>query len=137
MRGTIYFQYDTENDIVIATPHWRIDSQEDCELWLDQYIAYFSHRFDRPMDIIFVLHDFRINSQIMTEWGEYRAKLLAHYARFYYLVHPDPIVNIASLISALKYKNPSSEAESIEQAIAAIQSDRVNGHPVTIRPCFQ
>jgi hypothetical protein len=135
--GTIDFQYDAVNDIVIATPHWKIESQADCERWLNQYEAYFSQYFDRPMDMIFVLHDFTINSQIMTVWGEYRIKLITRYIRFYYLVHPKPIVNIASSISAIKYKNPSGEADSIEHAIAAIQADRASGHQVTIRPCCQ
>ncbi|MDD4962631.1 MAG: hypothetical protein PHI11_01790 [Gallionella sp.] len=136
MIGTIDFQYDTVNDIVIATPHWKIESQEECELWLNQYEAYFSHHFDRPMDMIFVLHDFTINSQIMTVWGEYRIRLITRYIRFYYLVHPKPVVNIASSISAIKYKNPSGEAESIAHAIAAIQADRISGHQATIRTCF-
>ncbi|MBV9947714.1 MAG: hypothetical protein JOZ69_12745 [Myxococcales bacterium] len=74
MKGRIDFRYDGVNDIVIATPHWNIETQEDVVTWFGQYEAYM-RQFNRRLDFIVVLDDFRIGAGIGPFWGEYRAKV--------------------------------------------------------------
>lgn len=33
MSGTIDFQYDRDNDIIVAVPHWKIQTREDVLTW--------------------------------------------------------------------------------------------------------
>lgn len=123
MIGTIDFRHDMRNDIVIATPNWKIETKEDCEVWTRQYDDYFA-RFCRPMDVIFVLDDFVVTSGIISEWGEYRAKMVKAYTRFSYRVHSKSLVNIIVKTSAIRHKASSEVADSVEDAIAAIKIQR-------------
>jgi hypothetical protein len=72
MKGTIRFRYDRENDVVVATPHWNVDTKEDVLAWFGQYGAYMK-QFARKMDVIAVPDDFKIGPTIGVVWGEYRA----------------------------------------------------------------
>ena len=60
MPGTIDFQYDASKDIVIATPKWRIVTQEDCETWFHQWDSYLA-RYRRKVDCVVVLNDFHVD----------------------------------------------------------------------------
>lgn len=124
MIGTIDFKHDVRNDIVIATPHWKIETKEDCEVWAQQYADYFG-RFYRPVDTIFVLDDFVVASAIISEWGEYRAKVVKAYTRFSFRVHSKSLVNIIVKTSAIRHKASSEVAGSVEDAIAVIKAERV------------
>lgn len=124
MIGTIDFKHDVQNDIVIATPHWEIETKEDCEVWARQYDDYFG-RFYRAVDTIFVLDDFVVASAIISEWGEYRAKVVKAYTRFSFRVHSKSLVNIIVKTSAIRHKASSEVADSVEDAIAAIKAERV------------
>lgn len=124
MIGTIDFRHDVENDIVIATPNWKIETKEDCEAWARQYGDYLG-RFYRPMDVIFVLDDFVVTSAIISEWGEYRAKVVTTYTRFSYRVNSKRLVNIIVKASAIKHNASNEVADSVEAAIAEIKAQRV------------
>jgi hypothetical protein len=47
--ATIEFVHDQANDLLIATPRWRISTQEDCEVWYRQWVDYLTP-FARRMD---------------------------------------------------------------------------------------
>jgi hypothetical protein len=51
MVGTINFELDKVNDIVIATPNWKVDTKEDCEIWFNQWNDYLS-KFGKKVDCI-------------------------------------------------------------------------------------
>lgn len=123
MTGTINFKHDVENDIVVSTPYWKIETQEDCEVWFKQCEDYFG-RFHHKVDVVFVLDDFVVTSQIIREWGEYRARMLKAYVRFSYRVHTANLINIILKPSAIKHNVSLDVAESVESAVALIQADR-------------
>ncbi|MDD2775109.1 MAG: hypothetical protein PHU06_04060 [Gallionella sp.] len=123
MAGTAEFHYDAENDVVINISHWRIETQEDCELWFKQYTDYLAP-FGRKMDSISVLDDLVVSSKIISVWGEYRTNLVKNYYRFSYRVHFNSLVKIIIKNDSLKYNAASQDADSIEGAIAGIKAAR-------------
>lgn len=124
MAGTIEFQYDAENDVIINISHWRIETREDCEVWLKQYADYYG-LFGRKMDSIAVLDDLVVSSKIINVWGEYRTNLVKNYLRFSYRVHFNSLVKIIIKGDSLKYNAASQDADSIEGAIAGIKAARL------------
>lgn len=124
MTGTIQFQYDEENDVVIVTPHWKIATLEDCEAWFKQYVDYFGV-FHRKVDAVFVLDDFVVTSQIVTVWSEYRIRLMKSFIRFSYRVHSNSLVNIMVKSSSFRYNAISQDADSVEGAIEGIKAERL------------
>ncbi|MBN2343202.1 MAG: hypothetical protein JXX29_04275 [Deltaproteobacteria bacterium] len=123
MAGSIKFDYDKKNDITIATPHWHIVDENDCEVWYKQWIDYLKFS-SRKMDFIMVLDDFKVDSAIASVWGEYRAKINKEYIRHGYRVNPELSVSIYIKTSGIRYNAASSEAASIEDAIEAINAAR-------------
>ncbi|MDD4962635.1 MAG: hypothetical protein PHI11_01810 [Gallionella sp.] len=123
MAGTVEFQYDAENDVVINISHWRIETEEDCEAWFKEYTDYLKP-FGRKMDSISVLDDFFVNSKIVNVWGEYRTNLVKNYYRFSYRVHFNSLVKIIVKSDSLKYNAASQDADSIEGAIEGIKAAR-------------
>ncbi|MDD2775110.1 MAG: hypothetical protein PHU06_04065 [Gallionella sp.] len=122
--GTIQFQYDAENDVVIAIPNWKIETPADCEVWLKQYTDYLTP-FGRKMDLVMVLDDFAVTSQIINVWGEYRMTLVKEHIRFSYRVHVNSLIKIIIKSGAFKYNAASQDADSIEGAIAGIKAARL------------
>lgn len=121
--GTMQFQYDAENDVVIAIPNWKIETQEDCEVWFNQYMDYLKP-FCRKVDMIFVLDDFAVASQIIHVWGEYRTNLVKEHIRFSYRIHLNALIKIIIKSGSLKYNAVSQDAENVEGAIAGIKAAR-------------
>ena len=102
MKGTLRFRYDSENDVVIATPHWNIETKEDVLVWFGQYESYMK-RFGRKMDVIIVLDDFKIGPTIGVVWGEYRASVHQRFTRFTYRVNSDNRVKLFVNTSGVRY----------------------------------
>lgn len=123
MKGTIDFKYDEENDVVIAIPHWKIETKEDCEIWYNQWVEYITS-FKRKMDAIMILNDFYVKASYSVEWGQYRTKILKEYTRFSYRINPDLATGIFIKTSGARYNASTKEASSLEAAINAIQNDR-------------
>jgi len=123
MEGTMEFSYDSENDIVIATPHWRIETKEDSEIWYNQWVDYMS-KFDKKMDAIMILNDFYVKAAYSVEWSKYRAKILQEYTRFTYRINPELTTGIFIKTSGARYNVSTKEASSVEAAIEAIKKDR-------------
>jgi hypothetical protein len=128
MAGTIEFQYDQERDIVVATPHWKIASENDLPAWLAQYHAYL-HPFARKMDLIVVLDDFEITPNIGSKWGEFRARLHKEYLRFSVRVHSKRDVKLFVNTSGARFNIATEEAASIDDAKAAILEMRRQAEP--------
>jgi hypothetical protein len=123
MAGTIVFEHDTINDILIARPVWEIISRDDCETWYNQWVDYLS-KFNRKMDVIIILDDFTIDVEIAAEWGKYRAMINNEYTRFSYRVNPSLLTGAFIKTSGVIYHAASDEALSIEMAYEAIKADR-------------
>ena len=68
MKGIMDFSYDESNDIIIATPHWNIETLEDCEVWYNQWVDYIS-KYNRKMDVVMILDDFNVKASFSVEWG--------------------------------------------------------------------
>lgn len=123
MKGIIDFEYDEANDVVIATPHWRIETLEDVKVWENQWIVYMS-KFDKKMDTIMILNDFYVKAGVSVEWGQSRAKVLSTYTRFSYRINPDLSTGIFIKTSGSRYNVSTREANSLQAAIEAISEDR-------------
>lgn len=123
MKGIIDFNYDEVNDIVIATPHWKIESVEDCEIWYNQWVDYLS-KFNRKMDAIMILDDFYVKASYSVEWGKYRVKILHDHTRFTYRVNPDLATGVFIKTSGVRYNASTNEANSLDAAKEAILKDR-------------
>ena len=123
MTGKIDFRHDTGNDVVIAIPHWKIETEDDVHLWFEQYQSYFK-RFGRKMDFIVVLDDFAVAPAIGARWGEYRARVLKEFTRFSFRVHSNTKVKLFVNTSGVRYDVGREEADSVEDAIAGIKAAR-------------
>jgi len=123
MKGTIDFNYDADNDIVIATPHWKIESKEDCVIWYNQWVDYIS-QFNRKMDAIMILNDFYVKASYAVDWGQYRVKIINEYTRFSYRVNQNLTTGIFIKNSGIRYNASTNEANSLDAAIEAILKDR-------------
>ena len=129
MKGTIDFRYDAENDIVIATPHWNIETEEDVKEWSSQYETYFRTNFDRRVDSIFVLDDFQIQTAIAVLWGEYRARLHKRFTGLSFRVHSHRRVLLFVQTSGARYDVAAQEAATVEDAIEGIKAARQRRTP--------
>jgi hypothetical protein len=125
MAGTVDFRHDVRNDIVVCTPHWTMETAEDCRAGFKQCDDYFS-QFYRKIDVVFVLDDLKISGDMIGVWGEYRTKMVDNYIRYTRRVKPTMMVNIAVMLSlsGAKNKNPNGVADSVEAGIAEIKADR-------------
>jgi hypothetical protein len=123
MSGTIHFHHDQQNDIVIATPHWKITTEADVLAWFAQYERYMK-RHAHKMDFIFVLDDFDVHPSIGSKWGEYRAKVHQQFTRFNYRVHSKRDVKLFVNTSGVRYNVSTAEAASVEDAIQGILEAR-------------
>jgi hypothetical protein len=120
------FRYDPVTDIVVATPHWRIETSADVVTWFAQFESYLV-RFHRRMDFIVVLDDFEIAPQIAIEWGEVRARLHQRFTRWSFRVHPTSRVKLTNHTSDARYDVRTNEAATVADAVRAIQQARRSG----------
>ncbi len=125
MTGTISFEHDKINDIVIAKPVWQIETKEDCEVWYKQWYDYLS-KFGKKVDCIVLLDKFKVEASVAEAWGEYRAKLNNNFFRFSYRVNPELLTGIFIKTSGVRYHAATKEAKNIESAILAIKEERKN-----------
>lgn len=123
MAGTIDFKHDEVNDILVVTPHWRIESKEDCETWYNQWVENCT-KFNRKMDCIMILSDFYVKASYSVEWGQYRVKALQNFTRFSYRVNQDLITGIFVKTSGARFNASTNEASTLEAAIEAILEER-------------
>lgn len=123
MKGTIKFNYDRDNDVIVATPHWKLETEADVKAWFDQYVVYMK-RFDRKMDFVVILDDFEIKPSIGPLFGEYRAKIHQQFTRHNFRVHSSKSVKLFVNTSGVRYNVATSEAATLEDAIEGIKAAR-------------
>jgi uncharacterized protein (DUF1919 family) len=123
VKGLIRFDYDQENDVLIAVPEWTIESEEDCEEWSRQWVEHLEP-FGRKMDCAIVLDHFHVSSEVAVSWGRRRAEINKKYLRFSFRVHSDVQVRTFALTSGLRYDAASAEAASVDAAIEGIRDAR-------------
>jgi hypothetical protein len=126
MPGHMDFRYDAAHDIVIAVPHWRLVTKEDCKVWYDQWDSHLA-RYKRKVDCVVVLNDFHVDPAIASAWGEYRARLNITYFRHSFRVNADPTVKLFVKTSGVRFNVATSEAASVDDAIAGILAARKQG----------
>jgi hypothetical protein len=124
MTGTISFEHDKVNDIIVVKPNWLIETKEDCELWYKQWYDYLS-KFGKKVDAIVILDNFKVEASIAEAWGEYRAKLNNDFFRFSYRVNPELMTGIFIKTSGVRYHAATKEAQSIASAVVAIKEERI------------
>ncbi len=121
--GRIDFRYDQATDIVIATPHWHIETEQDVRTWYEQYVAYMK-RFNRKMDFVVVLDDFRIKPSVGALWGEHRARIHRDFTRFSFTVRSDSQARLFTKTSNVRYDVATQEAATVEDAIQGVLAAR-------------
>ncbi len=124
MKGRIDFRYDATNDIVIASPRWSIQTEEDVQVWSGQYETYFT-RFSRKMDFIVVLDEFEVATAVGSHWGVYRAKLNNEFTRFSFRVRTPKKVRLFVNTSGVRHHARTDEVATVEEAIERILAARV------------
>jgi hypothetical protein len=123
VKGHIDFEYDSTNDVVIATPHWLIEDESDVQEWYAQYERYF-RRFGRKVDAVMVLDDFEIKTAIGPRWGEARARLLNTFTVRSFRVHATAKVQTFTNTSGARYNAATQEAPTVADAIEGIKAAR-------------
>ena len=123
MKRKIEFQYDRSNDLIIATPHWAIETAADVAEWYSQYETYMQG-YGRKMDMVIVLDDFEIKPAIAVAWGVARAKIHQNFTRFNYRVNPTSRVRLFVNTSGVRYDVATEEAASVADAIDGILAAR-------------
>lgn len=128
MPGTIKFRYDSENDIIVAIPHWKIATPEDVSEWYRQWETYMS-AYKRKMDLVVVLDDFVVETVIGPVWGEARARVHKNFIGHNFRVHSNTKVKLFVNTSGVKYDVSTLEAASVEDGIEGIKATRRLGPP--------
>ena len=120
-----HFEYLEKLDVVVATPVWELDTEEDVLSWFQQYEDYYKGNFDKPVDTIFDLSYFHVGSGMGPKFGEYRAKFAKLYTGRTYRCHNDnERVKTYMYTSAVKYNAEANEFPTFEAAVTALLEDR-------------
>ncbi len=122
-RRRTEFVYDPQNDIVIATPHWRIESVADVITWRHQYET-FLKPFHRKMDLVIMLGDFQLATKLSEAWGGARARIHREYTRFSIRVHPTDPVRPFIYTSSVRHDLSADQARTLGEAILMIKKLR-------------
>ena len=123
MKGKIDFRYDRLNDLIIATPHWTLESDADVAEWYSQYESYMQG-YARKMDMVIVLDHFEIKPAIAVSWGVARAKIHQQFTRFNYRVRATNRVRLFVNTSGARYDVATEEAATVADAIDGILAAR-------------
>jgi hypothetical protein len=123
MIGTIAFDYRSADDIVLATPHWHIETAGDIVRWFAQYEAYLGP-FYRPMDMVLQLDDFEVDTVVGVQWGSARARMQNLYTRFTCRVSSKKQVRLFINTSGVRHGVSTDEAPNLDAAIAQIKQAR-------------
>ncbi len=123
MKGAIDFRYEQVHDLVVATPHWKIETQEDVLEWYRQYVEYMK-RFSRRVDFVIVCDDLEVKPSIGAFWGEYRAKIHQQFTRHSYRVHTKKNIMVFVNTSGARFNVATQEAATVEDGILGILDAR-------------
>lgn len=117
------FDHREADDIIIAVPHWNVDSLLDVEIWYQQWERYLMP-FCRKMDVVIILDNFEVNVEVASEWGKRRAEVNNKYIRYGYRVNSKMQVSTFIKTSGIRYQAATAEAPTLEDAIAEILLQR-------------
>jgi len=120
MKGTIDFNYDFRNDVVVARPRWTLDTPVEVVRWYEVQSRYFKARFGGPKDLIVINHHFDVAPQLGTLWTCYCAKMLETFVRFAVHVKSSSHVQQTSTSSVLRYCISTVEVATLGEAVDAI-----------------
>ena len=129
MPGQIKFVHRALLDVVIAYVDWKIETEEDCLPWYDEYKRYFTARFNRKVDLILELSKFHVSPRVATHWGKYRAQVLEEFTNRSYRVKQSALERTFMYTSSALHGAPANDFQTIEQAIAALVKDRAQAQP--------
>jgi hypothetical protein len=124
MVGQIQFQYRCLHDVVIAYVDWRLETQEDLEVWSRQYETYFEGRFPEKVDLVLELSKFRLSPRLAPRFRELRNAILTKYINRSYRVKEPTMERAMMYAGAVLNGGPANQFESIEEALAALTRDR-------------
>jgi hypothetical protein len=125
VKGTIDFQYDFHNDLVLARPRWHIDTPAEALRWYQTHTRYFTARFSRPKDIVVVEDAFDVAPAIGPLWRTYCAKLKEEgLVRF--SIHVKNRSSVRTIATPLgpRHESGTIESPTVEDAVAAIMALR-------------
>lgn len=126
MPGKIRFTYRATVDVVIATVDWTLETEDDVLQWCEEYKAYFSGRFHRKVDLILELSNFHVNPRVGAFFGKYRAQILSEFTNRSYRVNQHPLERSFMHTSSVIHGAPANHYTSVDDAIAALLSDRAS-----------
>lgn len=124
--GSIRFEHDEAHDVYIVYPKWTVESDTDCEVWLQQYVDFFGP-LGRKVDAIIVLDDFKLGKDIGGVWGKYRAEVHKRFTRHSVRVHADAKVATFVSTSGVIHRVATDEARDVETALRLIELKRQEG----------
>jgi hypothetical protein len=127
MPGQINFQYRCVHDVAIAHVDWRLETQEDLDVWYRQYDAYFKGRFPHKVDLILELSKFKLSPRLAARFRELRNQILDTYTTRSYRVNEPSMERAMMYAGSVLNGGPANEFDTIEEAIAALIEDRQNG----------
>ena len=123
MGGRIRFRYEPDDDVIIATPEWTIETEQECEEWRREWVDYLEP-YGRKMDCVMVLDNFHVAPEIASVWGKHRADINRRFIRFSFRVNAEMPVHTFTLTSGIRYDAASATAASVTAAIEGIREAR-------------
>jgi hypothetical protein len=123
--GSLEVRHDTQHDIYFVTPHWRIETLDDCVRWREQYEARFGP-IGRQVDVILALGDFHIGKGIGPVWGRFRADMVRRHFRFSVRIDADAKVATFVATSGAIHQAAHDVAPDALSAIGLIKRLRAN-----------
>jgi hypothetical protein len=121
LKGTIDFQYDFHNDLVVARPRWHIDTPAEALRWYQMHARYFTARFSRPKDMIVVEDAFDVAPEIGALWRTYCANLQEEsLVRFSIYVKSRSSLRPTATARGPRHGSGTIETPTVEDAVATI-----------------
>jgi hypothetical protein len=120
VKGTIDFQYDFHNDLVLAKSRWLVDTPAEAMRWYQTHARYFTARFSRPKDLIAVDDAFDLAPEVSHLWRGYCAKLQESFVRFMIRVKNGSRVQAPASKRAAGHGNGTIEVPTVADALATV-----------------
>jgi hypothetical protein len=120
MIGRIDVEHDARNDLYVVTPHWQIETHDDCVAWAKQYESIFEPLGCR-VDVILRLDDFHIGGRIGPVWGRFRADMVRRYFRHSVRVSSDAKVSAFAATSFALHQAANDAARDVPAAVELIK----------------
>jgi len=120
VRGGLDFREDRGHRVVVAKARWVLDSPSEVMRWYQLHANYLGAHFGEAMDLVSINDALDLAPKVAELWGSYRAKLHEKLVRFSVGVKSSARVRLTVNTSGARYGIPTTEAATVEDAIAAI-----------------